>query len=436
MKISNFFLILFTIFSIIAIMLSCNKDEAKNKNRTLDVRTAIQPVVENGTLKFSSKQEAFTYMETLTAILKAGKNGTDSTDNFINPAVDLSNSLRSSLGYTSLFESSPKDADGNMINSIFPDVAFNLMLNPNYEIIIGDRLYVHKNIFEHYHISKTDNVNKAILRNIAPGQRFDIKYLNPDIVLVGPTVETRTPCNCTFELRRSKNSNFTTHEYILRYWCPDAIDGQQWTMTWTSSDGLYTETLRGVINKSDATQQSIHPRDIVFKVPFKVGDYKIKFCVRTDCGDGLKEHCFDIPFSINDECCSNTEIDVPDRFVMFQSEGYRLVATYKNGCNFWGYYHYGHLAFVRLSDGKKLKAKKLELSFDVTNRFGPNGFPPCSPISETDYDDCTNCKWISENVYADNDFAIHHKRNDVKVTYKGTRGTTSGTLQIIPEFCY
>lgn len=200
-------------------------------------------------------------------------------------------------------------------------------------------------------------------------------------------------------------------------------------LTWTSADGNYSETIKGVFITTD-------PWDIVFNVPINVEDFTIKFCIESDCGDGLKEHCFEIPFVYKDECCTNTEIDIPNRSVLYSNEGYKLVATYKNGTNFWGYYHYGHLAFIRLSDGKKLKAKKLEISFDVTNRSSPSSLPACSPLSETDYDDCTNCKWISENVYSDDDAFKFHKRNDVIVSYKGSRGTTTGTIQIVPEYCY
>ncbi len=437
MKKNGFHLGFFMGLVTLVFVLSCSKDESKrNKLQESKLRTNVQPILENGTLKFNTKQEAFEYMENLTAILKAGKNGTDSTDAFINPVIDLNNSLKNSLGFTSLFEVSSKDADGNLINSIFPDDAFNLMLNPNYEIIIGDRLYVHKNTSEHYHIAKSDLLNKAELRKITPGGRLDLKYLNDGIILVGPEVENRTLCDCTFELTRSKKSNATMHEYNLRFWCSKVLEGQEWKMTWTSPSGNDRGQMNGTINNYDVTATNPEPRTITFKVPINVGDFKVKFCVEADCGDGLKEHCFEIPFLYSEECCSDTDTDIPDKFVIFQNEGYKLVATYKNGSNFWGYYHYGHLAFIRLSDGQKLKAKKLEIFFDVTNRTSPSTFPPCSPFSETDDDDCTNCKWISENIYADDETHNFHKRGDVMLNFKGSRGTTVGTIQMKPEYCY
>ncbi len=223
------------------------------------------------------------------------------------------------------------------------------------------------------------------------------------------------------------------HEYVLRYYCPFASDGATWKMTWTSSDGTFSETIVGTIDNSDIDYKVPHPRDIYFKVPIKVGDYKVNFCVESDC-NGLQEHCFEIKFSIKDECCSKLNI-VKYSEVIFQNEGYKMVATYKNGTNFWGYFHYGHLAFYRLNDGAKLKAKKLKLAFNVTNRTSPEFLSPCVPYSETDEDECTNCKWISENTY-DNIVHKHHKRNDVRVYYEGTRGTTFGSLNILPEYCY
>lgn len=266
---------------------------------------------------------------------------------------------------------------------------------------------------------------------------MDLKYLNDGIKLIGSDVENRTPCDCTFELRRSENSNASAHEYILRYWCSKTMDNQPWKLKWTSSPlAAYTGTLYGLINNYDITPTNPNPREIKFTVPIEVKDFNIIFCVEADCGGGIKEHCFDIPFLFNDECCKNANKDFPDKFITFQNEGYKLVATYKNGINFWGYYHYGHLAFIRLSDGKKLKAKKLEISFDIINRSNTNSFPPCEPYAETDYDDCTNCKWISENVYADDGNHNHHKRGDVTLSYKGSRGTTIGNLQQKPEYCY
>lgn len=426
----------FIIISTLLIVFSgCMKDDLKyNRISDLNIRTNIQPVVENGTLKFNSLQDSYIYMESLTNALKVIRNSIDSSESYMNPAISVNNDIKTLTGFTSLFDSSPKDIDGNLINPIFPDEIFNMMLNSNYEIIINDKIYVHKNNFEYYVISVNDIQNRDLLRNVSAGGRLDLKYLNTGVQVFGSKIETRSPCDCTFELRRVENHNTNKHEFILRYWCSDAFDGQSFTMKWISKDGSISNTISGIIDNSDISINNPHPREILFDLPLNVLEFEIEFCVETDCGDGLIVNCYKIPFSIDSECCQKLDI-IETKELLYSNEGYKLVATYKNGLNFWGYYHYGHLAFIRLSDKAKLKAKRLEILFDVTYRNSNKVFPPCEGYSETDRDDCTNCKWISENVYDDGTH-LFHKHGDVKLNYIGKRGTTTGSIQLMPEFCF
>lgn len=434
MKTSMFYFYSFLVFTFL--FSSCVKEQVgslnQNKVNLLELRTIVVPEIENGTMKFNSKEEAFSYMNELTRIMDENKNGDESPEDYINPAISLNSSIKRNYNFSSLYDANPKDEDGFLITSIFPDFEFNLMMNPNYEIIIGDRIYVHKNTTEHYHINKNDIANRDLLRRINPGEFLNRDNNNGGIEIDGPNVDTRTPCKCTFKLVRTINSNINRNEFILSPNCPKSVTGQTWVMTWTSSDGLSSGTTTGTVNHV-VTPDNLFPNDIFFIVPASVGDFNIKFCLMSDCGDGLKEYCFDHPFVLGDDCCKKLD-NSKQVSNSFPDKGFKLVAKYENGSNFWGYYHYGLLRFVSLSTGKQLKAKTLEIWFDATNRTSFIASPSCDPRHEKDKDFCRDCKWISENMYDDVEH-IFHKPGEVVLDFKGKRHDTEGTHKIIPVFC-
>ena len=136
-----------------------------------EIRTTVQPTVENGTLKFASEEDAYQYMRQLEQEL----------DNDNNDVL----SKQAAMGFTSLLsivkskegEIQPEIIENNndiqVVNdrtgSIFSAPYLNAMLNTNYEIIIGDKVYVHKNHEETWIVPKTSTQAIAVFRAKAPG---------------------------------------------------------------------------------------------------------------------------------------------------------------------------------------------------------------------------------------------------------------------------
>jgi hypothetical protein len=197
-KFSNkLFALLFMISSIIYV--GCQKDEQKNliseDKLSTEIRTNVQPTVENGTLKFSTEEDAYQYMRQLEQEL----------DNENNDVL----SKQTAMGFTSLLsivkskegEIQPEITDNNDIQvvndrtgSIFSAPYLNAMLNPNYEIIIGDKVYVQKNHEETWIAPKTSTQAVAVFRAKAPGSFILDTEITSDMEIDGKRLVEMMPC--------------------------------------------------------------------------------------------------------------------------------------------------------------------------------------------------------------------------------------------------
>ena len=444
---SKFFSKIFCILLILptVIFMGCQKDNASeatlNNSKIVNFRSTANPIVVNGTLKFSKLEDVFTYMKDLSNKIQQMSEQSDESDsiNIVNPATTISNQLEGLLGFRSLYKESIKDGDGNLISPVFSDPAMNLVMNNNYEVIVGDSIFVHKNRSQYFIIKSSDNRNREILRNIPPGGEIDILNLNPDITIIneGPKIiKPRTKdCDCGLSLNAFVNTNPSgTNPFTLTHGCIGLVIGQTWTLKWTEVGGTQSGTISGTITGVGANQNTIN-----FNVPASVKEIKVEFCVFLQCNDQpLKKYCFEISKSIAPPCCEKFQYLTHSE--VFGPQGFELFSEYENGVAWLSYYHWGKTGFRNLSPSPNyLKAKKLEIWLHGRNRTAPdNTFPgpgPCVIMEiDDDFDSCTNCKSIAENIWG-NQHRTFHKDGDVWFNYRGTRHSSFGATQITPTYC-
>ena len=142
---SKLIAILFVVSSMMYI--GCQKEEIKSEDTrgalSTELRTTVAPTVENGTLKFETEEDAYNYMRQLEQELKSESN------------TILSD--QSQLGFTSRLSIVRDLGEDNPNGSIFSAPYLNAMLNSNYEVMIGDKVYVKKN-----HQEKKQRKHKTI----------------------------------------------------------------------------------------------------------------------------------------------------------------------------------------------------------------------------------------------------------------------------------
>lgn len=440
---SKYFMFLFMLTSLVYV--GCNKEEGKElasvSSSSTQLRTTVTPTVENGTLKFNNLEDVFAYMEELSTQIKQLSELGDETSDLVHPAVTISDQMASTLGFSSIYKLNPKDSDGSLINPIFPIDAMNMILNNHYEVIVGNEIYVHKNVTQHFKIQANDAANRAILRNIPPGSEIELVDLKPGIQIFndGPKeIQAMTKdCDCGLSLELTTGVPLPSIDYnafVLKHGCIGLNSGQTWTVNWTEIGGSASGTLSGTYNAA-----ANNPNAIFLVVPKSVKEIKVELCIFLSCnGQPLKQYCFDISKSISDNCCKKFQTIDADP-VVFQSQGFKLVTQYKNGIAWEMYYHTGKTSIRRLSDNDKLKSKKLEIWANAKNRTAPNNVAPgpggCVVFeTDNDYDSCNNCKDLDISVWA-NKSLTHHKNGDVTFNYRGSRHSSFGATQITPTYC-
>ncbi|MCZ2102443.1 MAG: hypothetical protein LC107_13010 [Chitinophagales bacterium] len=141
------------------------------------------PIVENGTLKFADKEVALAYMMNLRAELEDDIEGN----------IESVLAHQEVLGFTSLLRLVESNGDSA---SIFIAPYLNAMLNANYEFIIGDSIYVHKNHEETWIASSDDEESIAVFRAKEPGTYIEEEEINERMVIDGKREIEMAPPGC------------------------------------------------------------------------------------------------------------------------------------------------------------------------------------------------------------------------------------------------
>lgn len=192
---SKLIAILFVVSSMMYI--GCQKEEIKREDTqgalSTELRTTVAPTVENGTLKFETEEDAYNYMRQLEQELQSESN------------TILSD--QSQLGFTSRLSIVRDLGEDNPNGSIFSAPYLNAMLNSNYEVMIGDKVYVQKNHQETWIAPKTDAVALAVFREKQPGSFIEDTEILPSMIIDGKReIEMMMTC-CT---RYGKRTSFQT----------------------------------------------------------------------------------------------------------------------------------------------------------------------------------------------------------------------------------
>jgi hypothetical protein len=436
-KFSNkLFALLFMITSIMYV--GCQKEEQKilksEDQLSTELRVNVQPTVENGTLKFETKESAFKYMTYLSDLIQQKEE--QELDSETDTKQTLLSDIEEKLGFRSLYSVSEKDENGYIVNPLFSDVSFNLLLNEYYEVIIGDEIFVHKSNSEYYSIKSSDVTNRITLRKLKINESLSLKDLNPGIKIFEfdnkKTVIRSKDCDCNLSIRPGvppPGSNVKT--FVLSFDCTG----------YTSNNLTYTvydiNSNRILVPTSNGTVISLNPSPITFNIPSEFnGNFRVEFCIMLDCnGVGPKQYCFNISGTANENCCSKFEtIEKAEPF----PPDMEFYSKYQNGTNIFGYYIYGLCGFKKPGAGGKFFKAKNEIWLNAIYRLraGNDGLlDMCTKTGDDNaYDSCKNCKSLSERIYTTQD-ENHHKNGEVVCDYRGNRNSNIGSNHIVPTFC-
>jgi hypothetical protein len=394
-KFSNkLFALLFMITSMMFV--GCQKEEQKNliseNQLSTEIRTTVQPTVENGTLKFNNFQEVVDYVSEVDDILKdelISENSLEVAEE-VNTFKNYSDYLKTNRNFVPLYDSSEKGVDGEISNNILGSSSFYFVFNPYHEIIVGDKLYVQKNRYEYYLINKNDSDNKLILRSLKIGESLGVEHYNSDIDIVTfdkEVVKRTKECDCSFSLEKSNVSSATHDDWILKFSCGDTkIFGKKYTLR------VWDQNKNEIVNLH-GTVTSPTKGEITFKVSKATSFLDVKFCLLMDCGDGEKNYCFDIKKDLSSNCCRK-KIDIVEDKVIPNS-GIKMVNKLHNGLFLGLYFHESRIECRRESDGKRLRAN-ITQTLDVSIR-NPNDCLVTQ--SDSDSDSCNNCTYNQERIY-------------------------------------
>lgn len=158
------------------------KSEDHQKEPITQTRSVPIPTVENGTLKFDTEDDAFNYLVFL-------------ADELQNESNNILES-QAALGFTSRLKIVTDLGEGNENGSIFRAPHLNAMLNSNYEIIIGDKVYTNKNHEETWIANVSDLTSLAVFRAKEPGSFINDAEITSNMIIDGKK-EALTDFCCT-----------------------------------------------------------------------------------------------------------------------------------------------------------------------------------------------------------------------------------------------
>ena len=185
---SKLFALIFVLFS--TVYIGCQKDEARSnetKNQSnIQLRTTVTPTVENGTLKFNHKEDVVSYMKEISNILDADQTFVNDFPGF-NSIYKIKKELEILTGSNETY---------------FIDDRLNAILNENYEVMIGDRVYVKKNLDETWSVHKTDLIGLNKLRQKLPGDYFKPENDSESFLMEdGDKIEVFEKVSCKAKMR-------------------------------------------------------------------------------------------------------------------------------------------------------------------------------------------------------------------------------------------
>lgn len=411
MKQFKFFMFFMGLFAL-ALVSSCNKDERPESsisNQTSSVRTLIEPSSENGTLKFETKEDAKNYLDQIDLNMAEEDEG-----------ISFVNNLEATKTYQSLFT----ENINNPNNRLFNDNSFNAIMNRNYEVIMGNSIFIQKHPDEIYEIDKGDIANRDLIRTLAPNQKLDLTQLNPGIRVTGDDEvfykTTDYYCGCTIKVIKDR-----TRPYIIslvincagQVLDPNANLEVQW------GDGSFSTAK---MTKNTPVLSSNFPITLTKNYGAESGGIRnITVTIPMNCGTGTKNEVFNYSFDINETSCCDGAAN---------GSGNKRVGEYEM---YWEY-DYRNTAWGKRSKmtikgykwtGNNKDKFKADLEVDVNNDVRNNS---CLIYNESNDEGCTNCYEVTDRRYFNNKKNIN---GDLRLNYNFLKHGSSIMHFVTPTIC-
>lgn len=416
MKNTNLNLTIIMGFIALTLMVSCNKEEklvSDAKRPTVESRTVVNPVNENGTLKFNNENEYFAYLQFLDTELQ------QKTPDQV--AADLYSNFNFTSRYT---------LDSNAEKEDHAD-SEGLLLNANYEYIVGDHVYVSKSPLETYRVKSNDNIGRATLQNmpykgtLQPGQfGHRIEYVGPDkeVVFTG-----NGDCGCEIIITKTKSQSSTVVSLAIS--CPSSVlPLVSGTMNINWGDNSSQVVTVGASFPMPIFLSHTYGANTSPDQNYVPGPYNLTIEIPLNCGTGLSTQTIERKIVLNNVCCrkdfatkqtlisGNTRIDYK----------YTLVST------FWARSAKTEVWSYRLNNNgfwRELRAN-LKAGIDMNWRDEND----CSAEFEQEEDGCSNCTYVVERLSGSK---IQNKNITGEAIWKYSligNGTTI-LKDVSPNFC-
>ncbi len=393
---SKFILSIFAISSMIFI--GCQKEEIKSgetpQKVTTELRTTVTPTVENGTLKFNTKEDVAKYLKEISPLFEE--------------EIPFKHNFG---GFTSLYD---KSMEGDF-QPYFLDDRLNSMLNDNYEIIIGDRIFVKKNLEETWSVLKSDHtgINKLRLKN--PGTYFNVEDDSESFIMEdGDKIEVFSILSCKAKIRiidkTVPNPNFpilSTSNGINTY-CVEVFGvqgGNVESITVNWGDGAVTTS------KFNQCHTYLNPGDFLITVSVKLTCSSTPFTSKRLVS----------PFKI---CCNLKSKDKKEVVV----SDLKMRASYERKTFLNSYYWLAKTESFSIGNNP-VNAK---LTSQITALFRDHS--NCNEKSnEGDSDTCNSCRSKKVDLWHNENDDMLNKHADVSMTCTMVRSGLTLTHTFVPD---